>query len=663
MPSKRRIDFLLVMAIIFLAIVVFTPRHWEPGTENWIKWASARIFRETGEFPSYSMGPLYVMYLQVFSIFQYPMSVLLEHLVTHLFAYVAIYSLLHHFMRKRYALLLTIAWIPHLATVEPGGTILGIGFTCLYFIPGRSIFRNEGYFPPALLAAALSHSVYSTFLMGHVIGTFLERHHQHPAPIPSHFRHAPRRKVIARILSVALLLLLFMIIIPSASPPQYNHILMDQTYAPVDLKSPTDAFFQNGIERYVRRTYPEAEWVYHDWYLSAPEAYNGAATIIQAFYRKPETVFRNVITNMGTGLQLPSFFLSGAFLGPISLLFFIFPLFGLLGLIQKLKEQRNYSTLISAIIGTGMALLVLALTTFNSIRYVSTLLPVWFLIIPFIPQGFNIFVGYCMQKINFPGKKDPAKDFQKIKIKIIIIGILLVIIGLLARGPALNKIISPNKEFPSYLLQQILIMDLMLVAGGITLILFVKKISVYIYEKREKIVMNRPSIILQSEKAVKRSTPYLITFSIILLLLTVQYPLGAVNQIKAIIGRDAFLSGQDPVSMVQAYPELHQYLHENTKVLANEYTWIMAFSDVELGNVYQIWSIPPFNDSSGQTQEKLKDLDVILISKTLESDRPNIGTQTYPRYIFHIKPFLEKALSEGWTEIKIDGYGSAYIKK
>ena len=122
------------------------------------------------------------------------------------------------------------------------------------------------------------------------------------------------------------------------------------------------------------------------------------------------------------------------------------------------------------------------------------------------------------------------------------------------------------------------------------------------------------------------------------------------------------MSGQVPVSLADSYPELQKHLHADTKVLAREYTWLMAFTDVHRDNIYQIWSLPPVADPSGKTEEKLRSLDVILVSNLLESARPLTGTQTYPRYVFHLQPFIEKARGEGWTEEKIDGYGTIYLK-
>ncbi len=651
MQKKQIIELLFIITLLFLALVVLTPRQWEPGNENWIRWAAARVFQEDGELPRYSTGPLYVAYLQPFSLLSYPLSVTVEYVVTHLLVYLALYAFLQCFMRRRYALLLTIAWIPHLATVEPGNNLLGMAFICLYLMPRRSLWRNEGYFPPALLAATLSHPVYGLFLLGHSIGTFFERRyaqHQAQLPEPQPFSW------LSKITRFGLVLLLFLVITATPSRQEYNHILMDPIYVPVALESPDDAFFQSGVERYVRRTYPQEEWVYHDWYKSVPEAYGGATTMLDAIIKKPETVFRNFLTNLGTGVQLPGFFFSGVFLGPVGFLFIILLFFGGVGVFHWIKEEKKYALLLSLVLGTSSALLILALTTFNAVRYVSTLLPVGLLLLVHVFSGFTIFARYWLNK----------KAAGKTEIKIVSIGVISLLTGLLVNGKVVNAVIFPQRILPAAILRQIFIMDVFLIILGIAFLLFFKKISFFIGQKKELLFQQKEQIMIFLEKitADGQGTKYLVLLSVLLLFLTIQYPVGVMQQAQSVFAGEDFLSGQKPISMVDAYPELRTYLHEDTKVLAREYTWIMAFTDVRLENINQIWSIPPFKDQTKKTEKYLENLDVILVSYWLESDRPGIGMQTYPRYIFHVQPFVEKATAENWAEKKIENYGRVYTK-
>ena len=58
-----RLAYLVLWGLVLFAL---TPRFWETGGESWKAWAAARILRETGGFPVFSLGPLYVVYLQAF---------------------------------------------------------------------------------------------------------------------------------------------------------------------------------------------------------------------------------------------------------------------------------------------------------------------------------------------------------------------------------------------------------------------------------------------------------------------------------------------------------------------------------------------------------------------------------------------------------------------
>lgn len=669
MQPKKILEIIFILLLLSLSLFILTPRHWEPSVESWNKWAAARILKETGEFPSYTMGPLYVTYLIPFSLIKFPLSIMVEYWITHLFVYIAIYLLLKNYMRKSYALLLTIAWIPHLATIEPSGALWGVGFVCLYFIPTKNSWRNQGYLPPTLLSAALCHTVYLLFLIGHIIGTYIEKRQVPNSPAPNSLTKSFQYKAVMAFQLILLLLPLLMIITP-VTRPDHNHMLINPTYAPIPLNSPLDmAFFQLGTERYVRRTFPESEWVYQDWYLAAPKAYNGATTTIQAILKSPKTVFRNLITNLGSGLQVPGFLVSGAYLGPISLLFFLFPLFGFIGLIEKLKQDQNYSHLLSILIGTASALGVLTLTTFNHSRYLVTLLPIAFLMLIYTPSGFSIVTQYWIkkrmrntEKIN-TGKKSTEQN-HNFNFKMIGIGLLSILLGIFATPHLINNIILPQKELPSFILRQIFLIDILLIMIGIIVIIFNKKIKIHLKKTNTKIKDKQEHILTKTQKISQRGIPFVVLLSTLLLISTIQYPSGTVNQFKAISQNQAFLSGQEPMSMVDAYPQLTKYLQENSKVLARENTWIMAFTNVKLENIYQIWGLPPFIDPSGETEKKLSRLDIILVSSQLESDKPSLGTESYPRYIYHIKPFLEnKSKSKEWTSDTIENYGEIYQKK
>ncbi len=558
----------LAAVIIILAAFVLTPRYWEPGGggESWKQWVAARILREEGEFPVIGLGPLYVVYLQLFSFFDYPLSMSLEHVITHLFAYMAIFLMLQKFLRSEYALLLTIAWIPKLAVVEPGGTVAGIGFVSLYLMRIKNTLNNEDYLPLTLMAAALSHSAYIPFLAGHIIGVLVKKWRKH-SPLISFSGAFSRKKLLLILSKIGLIAL---VILTIAFPPVHynNHGMVDPKYMPVNPKNPAAlTSFMLGNAAYVMRTVPESEWIYQDWYFTHEKAYGGATNLFQAVYKKPETVIMNILRSMRLGIQAPAYFFTGTFPGIISLIFWALPAMGLIGLFLALKKQGNFPLIFSIGIGSMAVFWGLLLTAFNT-RYIVTLLPMALLTLSHVGLGL-----YTIRKFRIP-------------------------------------LFSMVSSIP----------------------------------------------------AAVKSTRLLVVASSIFLILTAQYPFGKISQIEAVLGHKAFFSGKQPVSMANAHQELLESLHGNPKVLALEDQWITSFTDIGLDNIHQVLGLPPFPDPSGETEKMLSNLDVILVSNKWKTERATLPTQTYLRYILHVKPFLEKAVNEGWTVKDVEGYGKVYQK-
>lgn len=168
---------------------------------------------------------------------------------------------------------------------------------------------------------------------------------------------------------------------------------------------------------------------------------------------------------------------------------------------------------------------------------------------------------------------------------------------------------------------------------------------------------------LSSRRTAENFTKVLVVMNAVLILLTAQYPFGkTIDQIEAIYENKGFLSEAYPISMADAHQELLKSIHENTKVLALENYWIIAFTNVPLDNIYSLWSLPPFADSSGEIEKKLGNLDVIWVSPDLTREEAGIGTQSYLRYLLHIKPFLEQGSAEKWTVQTVEHYGEIYQK-
>ncbi len=381
---SARFKIAAAIAVIMCAAFILSPRFYEPGGEAWKQWAAARILSETGGWPVFSLGPAYVAYLQAFRFFHYPLSVMAEHLITHIFVYWAIFMMLESFVPFKLALLLTCAWIPNIAMLEPGGLVAGIGFIALYLKKDTSSAFNRGYFPPSLLAAALCHSAYIFFVAGNIAGVFIEKRMA--------FKKIGIFPAAGRIILFAILLLA--LFSPSRRPDN-NQMLSDPTYVPVPVKDPLSvAFFHIGNWKYAMKTAPKEDQAYQDWYLTNDKAFGGAKNILEAIARRPATVVSHIADNAIYVLRIPMRFLTGNFQGvlgkPVAALFTMAALVllpvGLIGAMRRLKAAGLVSVAYSIVLGsigiTGALVL-----TWCSPRYVMTLLPVGLLAIANVGYG------------------------------------------------------------------------------------------------------------------------------------------------------------------------------------------------------------------------------------------------------------------------------------
>ena len=166
----NRNENIIIFIMLVVAAYLLTPRGWEPGADTFKMWFAARLLTEHFQFPLFSHGPLYVVYLSLFRLLAYPVSFFTEYAITHLFCYFSIYLLLRRRLSPALSFLLVAAWIPFLATVVGTHVHFGMGFLSLYLRRLYDSSNQDEWVPLSLACAALSHPVYSLFLVGHVIG-------------------------------------------------------------------------------------------------------------------------------------------------------------------------------------------------------------------------------------------------------------------------------------------------------------------------------------------------------------------------------------------------------------------------------------------------------------------------------------------------------------
>lgn len=390
------LSFLIAVVIIAAAAFVLMPRFYEPGGEAWRQWAAARIMGETGGFPVFSLGPGYVAYLQIFKLFQYPLSVNIEYFITHMFAYIAIFMMMSNFVPFILALLITCAWIPNIAILEPGGLVAGIGFIALYLGSGKDSPFNRGYAPPSLLAALLCHSAYLLFFVGNFIGVAFERYlgNKEMFSFSCSLKEIKIFPAASRIILFAIILLTLLF---QSHRPDNNQMLSDPTYVPVPLNNPVSVtFFHVGNWKYAMRTMPKEAQIYQDWYLTNDKAFGGAKTIAEAVIRRPSIVFANMADSAVQILKIPMRFLTGNFQGvlPRSLTAFfiaaslLLAYIGFVGAFRYFKMTGLVPVIWSIILG-GAAITAALLLTWCSHRYIMTLLPIGLLVLANIGYGIG----------------------------------------------------------------------------------------------------------------------------------------------------------------------------------------------------------------------------------------------------------------------------------
>jgi hypothetical protein len=166
------------------------------------------------------------------------------------------------------------------------------------------------------------------------------------------------------------------------------------------------------------------------------------------------------------------------------------------------------------------------------------------------------------------------------------------------------------------------------------------------------------------QKTLHRFQSSIIIMSAMSLLYFTPYTQGVSAQFNAVFQGKPFLYGnqqQNTYSMINVYPQLLASVNQQTRVLAMEHQWLLAFADVDLEKVFQMHSLPPFEDHSGQVEQLLETMDVIWVSDSfIATDHQPAIVQQHLRYTYHVKPFLKKKMKQGWIVEKIPNFGKIY---
>jgi hypothetical protein len=630
-PAQDRVARLgqpLALAVILIALYILTPRYWESSGESWKHWMYARLLRQTHEFPPLAYS-LYVAYLRLFLSLNlvFPWSVKLEFLATRLFASFALYRMLCDYCRRPWALLLACAWIPSISMVEGGNVVLGMGFLALYLSrPKRSPGREEEFIPVSLAAAALCHAAYQFFLIGHLIGAFLDRLKRGtPSAIPA---WDGSRSGIAKT-AAKIGLAVFAVIALS-----FHHPAKDAAGNPSlsAESSVTNVFFMIGTWREITRGEPvPSPEVLRDW-----ESYHdavwgrGVNTIWKAALNRPRIVLANIGSNVPDTLQTPMVFFTGyvpsAFL-PLVCVFALLGAAGFMGLLARFADEDRLGRLTATLLGTAGTLAGLLLT-WPKFRYTAVLLPVGLLLVAHLEYGAQRLKTF-LSRLN-----------RNLALRLCLILCAVLPLAALALNERTCALLLHKAAVSASARLNIRSLEVMLLLGGL---------AAWAAAARLRRALDKPG---RPAAPPNRSHANAIVLgSALCVLATAGFPHGRLAQIKAVWSGQPLLQADEP-SAVATYREVLRAVGTHTRIMGFQDHYINGFTDVNLDNTADIFSLPPYPDPSGKTESQLRRLDQIWVGGETEL-ATDVAPQSYARYRLRVEPFLKKMLAQGWTQRQV----------
>lgn len=637
------------VAIILLSSYLLAPTGWEPGGESFKNWVSAKIFRQTGGFPVLHHAPLYNLYLQFFLSFDYPLSIQLEHFVTHTFAYISILYMLRRFLPVFPAILLICAWIPSLWIVEGGAKVAGIGFLALYIGTDRESVFNKRYLPASLMTAALFDTAFSAFLAGHIIGTAFVRF-SHKESIIDFSYLSIKKDYLNIIYRTFLILIVVSTVFFQSQRPDNNVHGYIYPWAPIPMKEIlTEANLQAGNWKYVEKNIPESEWINQDWYFTHEKAFGGAKTILQAAKNNPKLFFGNILEEVPNAFVLPFRFLVGFRFSTKSigtalliLSWLLLPV-SLYKIYQYFRDNNLPVYLYSISIGTLIIIIALSLVYFSG-RYSMTLLPVGLLISVHSGMSLKLIFEFLRKSTAVKFRNESIASDSKGRRFIFISGMLFILFGFFVNEWSVTALFPRSEILRISTRLMIWAVDLLMIGIGILLI-----------TKRDYFssVLKKIGGSGYSANHTWTSNITILTLALSILVTSYKYP-----GIRGLLDNPFKLKGF--VNSVNEQYGILKDLDKRARVLALEAPMIRAFADIDLDNVYHPLMLPPFKDLSGDTEKFLKSLDVIWVSNNFSRKEPSLATQVYLRYQLHVAPFLDDALKRDWAVQEIDGFGKIY---
>lgn len=352
--------------------------------ESWNAWAASKILTETGGFPVFSRGPLYIVYLVPFQFFSYPEAIKIEYFVTHLLMYLVLFSFINIYLNILKSIILTLALIPIFSTIEGGAIIFSLIFFTLYL--KNMINKGISKFPIYIILASLSHSVYWPFLICHGIYSLM-----------IYLRGIDKRQAIYWIF---FLLIIYLILLNQSTRSDNNHTLGISNYFPVEFNSAINiGFFQIKTWALSELLNPVESLYKLDWYFQTPLYFGNSRNIIDLVKNDSSLFLSMFLLQIEYIVTLPLYFLIFHGLGNIKILYLmasisccILFIYGFL----KLKLNSNGWKVI-ILIGMMGDLSAFLLTQFTP-RYVIAIYPIFLMVYLSLYKNLNLNLFFSQTK-------------------------------------------------------------------------------------------------------------------------------------------------------------------------------------------------------------------------------------------------------------------------
>jgi hypothetical protein len=623
-PSAR--ELILVSVMMFLAIIIITPRFWEPGGESWNEWGAARMILDGWGMPTTNLPLGYVLYVIPFMFLEYNTFIVAEHVTTHLIAYVAIYSLLRGWVSIVPAMLLVLFFIPDFSTVVGSNTVFAAGLFAIYLHRFHRDKPLNDFIPVSLGWAALSSGAYIPFFIGHFMGALITRITQRGTP-PVNETKMNKAIFAFKVLIIAIPLVA--ILFKSDRVDNNHYLISNQNFFPAPITSSISAaFFQIGIWNYQIHNWTPEKYAETSYQQANEEIFGGAQSVKEAFILAPDVVFENIKGNI---LALP--FKFGTLVSGLTfpLLGFIIANLGLLTLVIKTSLKRGGALAFSILAGVGGNSLVLILTWVINYRYNVVFQP--------------LFLIGALHAFSLADKIDKKATFRFF----VAASIFSAVIATVSLLPQLSWLVSIIESHSRYAFIPISLSSLLygfvltaaLGAWGV-LNLKQKTLST-LYGSSPDIAKGLLIVCIGmlSYQSIGNHFD--------------KYP----QQVNAIMNGKGFLN--HPAGMRKAYPILLETVDENSVVLSNQANWLKSFGSVRFNQIASYSDLPSERTEKSKIKDQLANVTHIWVSNQMMTKNPVEIGASIRLFKIHIEPLLTELVEErGWKVREIEGWGLAY---